>query len=936
MSTPPGPVSGAAAGFGASLQAKKLETSRVAIRSARMPTRFASPRRLLQGLCALLTACAEAQPTPSAPAVQLGEAPVAQLPRDVRPTHYTLALDIDPAKQGFSGTADIDLVLDAPHAQIWIDGRGLVIKEATAAGQPAKYEQVTEDGVARLTFAKPLAGTARLHFAWDAPFDPGLVGLYLAREAGQVYAFTQFEAIDARKAFPCFDDPAFKAPFDVTLTVPADQVVVANTLPVQEVAAGAKKSVTFSRTLPLPTYLLAWAVGPFDVVTPPPLPPTALRKRPLPMRGIAPKGRGAELAYGLEIAARLLPALEEYFGAEYPYDKLDHLAVPDYNFGAMENAGLITYREDFLLFREGQGSAQRKNDVAQGAAHEMAHQWFGDLVTLRWWTDAWLNEAFATWMGHKVVSQVAPEMLSEVEALKLTGGVMNADSLAGARSMRQPVEKNAEIWNAFELSTYYKGQAVLGMFERWIGRDKFQQGIREYIESHRNGSGSTDELLASLGKAAGRDVATPFHTFLEQPGLPLVSAQVSCEGQKGKVVLSQSRYLPLGSEGNRNQTWQLPVCVRYGDGKQSRESCTLLTEARGELPLDFCPLFLTPNAGAAGYYRYSLTGTTLPMLAAVPMSLTEQLQFSQNLRAAVRSNDVAFSDALQASANRVRGAPPTLAADYLNFLQPALHDFVSPALRPKARAWAADVFRDAGQRAGWEQKPGEDVQERAARGAILGFLALVARDPATLHEAARRGQAYLGTTAFDPKAVAPDLAASALAAYVREGGEQAFDAALARLDKTEDSEERERILAALGNTLDPKLGQRALALGLDPRLRKQERLIPLGQLATGVENAEAAFAWLQQNFDAVVAAIPEQHAAGIAGVFGTPCTQEHLDQVQAFFTPRVEKIAAAPRNLKRMLESLRLCVAQVKAQRQSADSFFSAKGGGGASAGAAK
>ncbi|HYZ89539.1 MAG TPA: M1 family metallopeptidase, partial [Myxococcales bacterium] len=474
-------------------------------------------------LLCVVAACAEA-PRPAAPPAaertSAAEAPpqakppeappVLFLPRDVHPLHYALALRIVPEQDRFSGTAEIDVQLDQPRDVVWLHGRGLQVREATVGDAPARYEQVNPEGLARLVVQRPVGpGKTTLHLAWEREFDPQIVGLYRTQEAGRRYAYTQFEAVDARRAFPGFDEPDFKTPFDVTLTVPADEVAVANTLPVGEEQAGAGlKKIRFATTKPLPTYLLLWAVGPFDVKTPPPLPPSEARSRPLQVRGVAPRGRGAELDFALKTGGDLLLLLERYFGTEFPFEKLDHVAAPDYTYGAMENAGAILYREEILLFEPGVSADQTRTSIAGVMSHEMAHQWFGDLVTLRWWTDAWLNESFATWMGNRTVEEWDPSYGAWNAFLASVDRAMDQDALASARAVRQPLDDIKNVWNQFDSITYQKGGGVLAMFERYLGKERFRDGIRRYLRAHAYGGGDTDDLLDALSQAAGRDVKT--------------------------------------------------------------------------------------------------------------------------------------------------------------------------------------------------------------------------------------------------------------------------------------------------------------------------------------------------------------------------------------------------------------------------------------------
>ena len=396
------------------------------------------------------------------------------------------------------------------------------------------------------------------------------------------YAYTQFESIAARDAFPCFDEPGFKIPFDTTLVVPAGDEAVANTHEIERKTEGGSLRVHFAPTLPLPSYLVAFAVGPLEIVPAPDVPPNAVRKRPLPLRGVTTKGHGKEIAYALAHAGEILAVLEQIFGIEYPYDKLDILAVPDKG-GAMENPGAVTFADELLLFDEKTAPVWQKRAYASVVAHEFAHQWVGDLVTAAWWDDIWLNEAFATWIGSKAADTWDPKVEAKLELLEGIQGAIGADALVSARAIRQPIESNNDIENAFDSITYEKGGGVLSMFERWVGADTFQRGLHEYLSQHRFGNATADDFLSAESTASGKDVKTAFHTFLDQPGVPFVEAEVQCGDGGPRLHLKQSRYLPLGSTGDPNKTWQIPVCARYQTGKDVKEACVLLADHEGDI-----------------------------------------------------------------------------------------------------------------------------------------------------------------------------------------------------------------------------------------------------------------------------------------------------------------------------------------------------------------
>jgi alanyl aminopeptidase len=879
------------------------------------------------------------QPAPAAQHEPAEPAPSLRLPTDVRPTGYQLALDIDPKQPRFSGHVTIAVQLDSARQQIWLHGRGLHVTSTTVQpikGTPltATWEELPTDGFARIGLPKPVGpGPITIAIAYDAPFNERLVGLYKTPEAGVDYVFSQFEAIDARWAFPCFDEPVFKTPFDVTLTVPADDVAITNTLQLsEEKLDNGKKRVKFAQTKPLPTYLLAFAVGPFDIVEHAPLPPNEVRKRPLPFRGITPKGRGPEVKVALDAAAGLLVEEERYFGIEYPYDKLDHIAVPDFAYGAMENAGAITYREDVLLYTEGKSPFTMRHEIYNTMAHEMAHQWFGDLVTLRWWTDAWLNESFATWMAARTVDAWSPKEHERVQVQRQADRAMRTDSLAAARAIRQPVNATADIWNQFDALTYQKGAAVLGMLESWMGADKFRTGVSEYLKAHAFGGGDTDALLKSYSKAAGRDVAPAFKSFIEQPGVPLVQATLTCDAGKAGLTLTQSRYLPLGSTltPDASVRWQIPVCAHYPTAKGVQQSCTLLSDSKGTLALESpCgPAWVMPNADGAGYYRWSLGPTELAALTKhyAQLSPRERLSFIDNVRAGMQSGAIAAADGLRALSPAARDSDSMAAEQPIGVLLGAYEDMVDPALRPKVAAYFTTLYKPVQARLGWTAKRDEDTPTRELRSQVNSVLAMKLVDPAVHKQAVAKGHALFDVAkgAFHLDAVDGDLRGVALSALLQDGGAPVFDALVAQLDKTNDTMLQMQIVNALFSTTDPALFERALALMPTDHIRRGAKINAFFDSMERFENRPRVLAWLPAHFDAIIAGMPESQAAELPHAMAMLVEPAQAEQVKALFEPREKKVAAMKRNLDQTLESIALNAAYVAKQRASFVSFFSA------------
>jgi alanyl aminopeptidase len=852
--------------------------------------------------------------------------PLGPLPGDVRLTHESLVLAVDPAGERFGGTADLVMQLSRPRDQIWLHGRGLTVASATvttAGGTlTARWEEVDPIGVVRVSLPQAVSGEVTLHVAFDVAFDATLVGVYRVTTTAGPAVFSKFEAIYARRAFPCFDEPAFKVPYDVTLTVPDGQVVIGNMPIADEAAAGAgHKRVRFATTPPLPSYLIAFAVGPFDVRTTT-LAPGPQRAAPLPIRGVALRGRGDDTAYALAETPALLAEQERYFGVGFPFPKLDLVAVPDFQSGAMENAGAITFRDSALLVDDKVTSLAQRIGVTSVIAHEAAHQWFGDLVTMAWWNDLWLNEGFATFLANKTLRAVHPEFEAELQSAYATNGVMTADSLASARRIRQPIETTHDITNAFDGITYEKGAAVLTMLEHYIGGEPFRAGLHDFLVAHARGNATTDELIEALAKASGKQLAPLVSSFLEQPGVPVVSARLNCGAGHGRVELAQARWRPVGSTAPAEGSWTVPVCIRAGIGKRVEQVCTLLDAPAGAIELPGCADWIMPNADAAGYYRATLAPEDLARLrdrGMAQLSIVERVRFAQDLGAGFRSGALPGGDVLRAFEPLARDPHGAVALVPLSSLTWIDQFMVDGAERKALRGHIAKLYAPAVASLGWKPAATDKPWRRLFRASLLDFLALDVEDPAVLGEAARLGRRLLGVDrdrVRHPDAVPPDLANLVLEAAARTGGADVFDALVGELAQAEDAQLRQRLLNAIGGTRQPALIARALDLSLDPKLRKNERLTTLGQLLSATATRDVAWAWLTAHYDALTAMLPDRFGGRLPAMYAV-CDPQRAEAVRAFFTPRVEQLTGGPRTLAQALETAQQCTARVEAQRDS-------------------
>ena len=850
------------------------------------------------------------------PGLRLGEA--------VTPRHYVLDLKLDPAREGFSGAVDIDVEVAAPTSVIWLNATDLTVTRAeVTAGGGARAAHVVPnppgdtDHLGLGVEAPVGPGPARIHIEYTGKVDANETrGLFREESGGDWYLFSHFESTDARRAFPCFDEPAFKTPWTVVLHVPKDLVAVANYPIESETQDGDMKTVRFAETKPIPSYLVALCVGPFAIAD------GGKAKGGAPVRILAPRGRGVEASYAAQITAPILDHLEDYFGTPYPFAKLDQVAVPKtVSFGAMENPGLIPYVEAWILGRPENDSLARQRKYAEVAAHELAHMWFGDLVTLGWWNDVWLNESFASWMAQKIVIRWAPSWQEDVESVVNRSVGLQTDTLTTARAIRQPVTSANDIEDAFDPISYQKGEAVIDMFENWVGEEAFQRGVRRYLADHAYGTGSTDAFLAAIGAAAGRDVATPFATFTDQAGAPLVSARLACAaGKKPILTLAQRRLVLAGSEADA-RLWQIPVCVRYGAGKTERRSCTVLATKTADLALDgTCPDWVEPNAGAVGYYRSVLEGDLARALVKHLDRLTapERMGFLDDQAELVRSGVVPASEVLAMLPAFAPAQSQFLADVAADLIGGVRGELLPPRLWPRLGKLVNRLFAARARELGFEPRPGDDYAARRLRRIVVGTVARLGGDAKLMADARRLALRWLD----DRKAVDSDLARTVVGLSAEKGDRAFFERLLGELAKTESLHDRDILFAALGSFHDPALLKDALALVLDKKLDVREAERILGPAAFTPETRDQTRSFVRDHYDEISARLPAPQRVSLLILASSVCDEAGLAEYRSFFEERARSLESGPRTYDHAVERIRGCIALRKLQAPNIEAFF--------------
>ncbi len=855
--------------------------------------------------------------------------PQLRLPESVAPSSYRVALKIDPAETSFTGRVEIQLDVKQPVETLWLNASQIDISEAKLTAGGKTFSPRTVPG-----------GSDFVGFAFDSPLPTGAAsieiqytghlrlrdssGVFRMEEDGNKFIFTQFEETDARAAFPCFDEPSYKVPWQLTLEIPQDDDALSNT-PIEKQDAGAgRKTLVFKKTKPLPSYLVAFAVGKFDFV-----PAGFAGKNRAPVRIVTPKGHASEAKYAAEVTATILTRLEDYFGIPFPYEKSDQVAIPvTFGFGAMENAGMVTYAQNLLLANPDRDTAARQRGYASVAAHELAHQWFGDLVTTAWWNDIWLNEAFATWMEQKLLAEWKPEWQTRVADVDSKLGAETEDTLTSARKIRQEIKTKDDISNAFDGITYQKGAAVIGMFENWMGAPAFRKGVHSYLNKYAFRNATAPEFLAAVSAAGGKEISAPFSTFLNQAGVPLVSMALECNGSSPVLHLEQQRSLPPGTSGAQDQRWQIPVCVRYGSGDKGENACTLMEDPQADwkIKAQGCPAWVEANNDAVGYYRVAYKGNLLASLAQGDvqqrLNAPERVDLLGNAQALASTGQMSDADVLRLVPVFHADPERYVVERAITVAQMPLEHLVPEDLMPNYEHFVCKNFQARAHELGWNPKPDESDDVRLLRPNLLEFVATAGGDKELAREARELTDKWLA----DHNAVPANEVAAVLKTAAYSGDKALFEKFLAQFKATHDRQERRHIASAMTAFRDPS----AIEAGMQAVLRGDVPFIEGFQLLFAGQQSpktdKLAFDFMKQHFDELAAKRPSgggsDSGARFVLVGRSFCDSESEAEFKSFFEPRIDKFIGAPRVFAQTLEGIHACIGNKHVQEPSVAEFL--------------
>jgi aminopeptidase N len=824
-----------------------------------------------------------------------------RLPELATPENYRLTIDLNLDKENFTGDETITIRIPKPTTKIVLNAAEITFAEvgATAAGktQTAKVTPDEEKQMATLAFDQPLPeGPAELRIRYTGILNGQLRGLYLSKANGRKYAVSQLENTDARRMYPSFDEPIYKATFDLTAIIDKGDTALSNSKVISDTPGpgDGRHTVTFATTPRMSSYLLALAVGDWQCAE------DSADGIPIRVCGIPDKKPYADFA--LQAAVFSLKYYDNYFQIKYPYGKLDILGVSDFSAGAMENTGLVIAR-DLIFVDPKQSSYLLRKAVAQELiAHEIAHQWFGDLVTMKWWDDVWLNEGFATWMSFKPMEAWKPEWNLETDAVRSSTGAMGTDSLSSTRSIEAHAETPAEIQELFDDIAYNKAAAVLRMVEGYVGPETFRQGVIAYLSKYAYANASAEDFWNTIAETSHKPVDKIMSGFVKQPGVPLVTVKTSCSGKNANVTVSQTRYFRDRAllEAGSKERWNIPVCLKAGKD----EKCELLATKDQTITLPGCSEGVFGNTGGRGYYRSGYTPENFNRIASTAetkLSAPERYMLLDDSFASLHANTLQAKDFMTLAAD-LKDDPSTAVMDQLtNYLQYLSDYVVNDSDRPQFEAWIRATFGPVAERMGWQSSPQDSDETRARRADLLTLMGQVGRDPKAIQIARD-----LMDKSLKGEPVDRTMLIAAIPIAARNGDAALYDAIVAHFSQIKTPEEGLLYGQALCLFSDPALLTRTMKFAISPMMRSQDAPQVFGTVLSNPVGREVAWKFIRDNWADISAKLSNYSDSSVVGAAAVFCDASKRDEVQSFFTNH--KVPASDRTLKLTIEQINGCI----------------------------
>ncbi|MCG8603618.1 M1 family metallopeptidase [bacterium] len=812
-----------------------------------------------------------------------------RLEKTVLPTFQRIELKADPAAKSYSGSVKIAIEVRQPVQFFRLHAEDLGINNVTLSGNQGPRQvsyEMKEFGIIRIlpgTLLKPGSYSLTVDFSND--FHTDATSFYKFEADSANYASTTFWPKFARQAFPCWDEPDFKFPYQLVLTVPQNLLAISNTPVASETPQENQKIVTFAQTPPLPSYLIAFAIGPFDTLS---IEGNETNGRVLVTHGQAHLG-----ATAANVTPPILKALETYFGTPYPFKKLDLIALPEHLFGGMENPGAITFRDNSLLRDPETTTIDQKRRLVGIIAHELAHMWFGDLVTIAWWEDLWLSESFASWMAAKVTDEVFPQYQMDAVSVQSTQRAMTLDAAPTVRAVSNPFTAGENPMQLLTTITYQKGQAVLEMIEGWLGAETFRNGILKYIRTYSWRNAASGDLWQSLSEAAGKDIKKSMSTFVEQPGVPLVSARLVNDH---RVRIEQRRFASFGEEPVPASLWQIPLILRYPDGTEIETQRVLFSGRSQTFDLKSTdrPHWLHINAGERGYYRWMVGEEMLATMAAHSESILsprERIAFIDNLFALLDAGALGADAFLEMTADFADDPDPDVIIEVLDALARFENDFISHELVKPFSRYFRSTLRPALDRIGLHPTEGEDERIAFLRPRLIEAIGSTGRDDDAIRHSRDLAKRYLN----DPKTVHPATAEMALRLAARYGDSRLFKQYKQALENAQSRDRRQKLVSGLASFTDANMVKEILGHAASGTLSPTEFSSVLANIATPLPSREPVFEWIVANYDSLQIRMQSGELARMVISLADGCSEELLARAKWFLSEQPKPSATSRR-----------------------------------------
>jgi alanyl aminopeptidase len=813
----------------------------------------------------------------------------------IKPSFQQITLKVDPDSPVFSGETAITIDVTKATDTIGFYQKDLNIQQAYLSKGDTRIPLTVTSHEYEIQHAKAnqniTANRYTLHIVFDGKFNTTSDGMYLSKFEGLNYVFTQFEDMYARRAFPSFDEPGFKIPYQVTIMSPEKHTVLSNTLVKKRTLKDGWQTVEFNKTKPMPSYLVALAVGELDSYDIPNL--------SVPGKIYTPKGQAQRTKFAARNTARILQNLESYFGSPYPYEKLDFIAVPNFTFGAMENAGLVTYRSSLLLLEDEPRLAEQSSTL-NVIAHELAHMWYGNLVTMAWWDDLWLNEAFASWMASKVMMDLYPEQ--NFKGRLVQEGAFGADASPTVRPVKKVVKSQTDVMDGLGLN-YSKGESILQLIESMVGEKAFQKGIQTYMKNNAWKNAQADDLWKVLSTVADFDVPAMMKTYLEQPSYPLIEFAANGE-------VSQSRYHLKGAEVEP-QTWIVPLAIRYKkNGKVSRTNL-FLNEAKTTVSELAEADWIFPNENAMGYMRWKVSTEQLSALLKdmSVLNVREKKSLLFNIEALFSAGEIELGEMMAAMDVLVDDSDPMIGSavvatmnDFLYLVDMDNEAMFGQFVAKKLTPWF--------ERLGVVDQPDDSTDTTRLRGSVYGMLSRYANTPQVEQVSTELANQYLA----EPTSVPRSIATRALRNMARFSEQDWFTKLKDYYVSHSDANTRGTVSRAMIFTNENKI-EKTLDFALTEHVSPANTITSVYAAMSGLDDQTMFYAWLEKNFTALSEKMPAYHMARMPEYFSSSCDAGNIKLAEKFFAEKKANFEGMARSYDIAIYSAKQCVSLKEANQ---------------------